>query len=163
MDKAPDYESGDCAGSTPVAPTIQTKTCWKCQTIKPTSDFSVNKTKSDGLQTQCRRCRKTYHTAYYTKEKRAHLVRNAKTKRIKRQFVYDYLKTHPCVDCGESDPTVLTFDHVRGRKLFTIASGHNTKNLDTIKKEIAKCDVVCANCHTRRTARQFGWYQDLEQ
>ena len=29
----------------------------------------------------------------------------------------------------------------------------------SLKQEIAKCEVVCANCHRRRTAKQFGWYR----
>jgi len=39
----------------------------------------------------------------------------------RRTYVTEYLRTHPCVDCGESDPMVLTFDHVRGKKTMDIA------------------------------------------
>ena len=63
------------------------------------------------------------------------------------------VKSVPCTDCGEQHPYyVMQFDHCRGTKLFTISqstsAGHS---LDKIKAEIAKCDVVCANCHAKRT------------
>lgn len=63
------------------------------------------------------------------------------------------LKDVPCHDCGGKFPHyIMEFDHVRGEKLFVIA----TKMSGSIRRqavadEIAKCDVVCANCHAERT------------
>jgi hypothetical protein len=71
------------------------------------------------------------------------------------RFLLEYLRDHPCVDCGESDPLVLEFDHV-GEKSFEIGAGLPDRNWDSILREIAKCEVVCANCHRRRTAQRFG-------
>jgi hypothetical protein len=75
-----------------------------------------------------------------------------------KQYVEDYLKTHPCVDCGETDIIVLDFDHVRGTKRkdvsFMAASGYSLK---AIQEEINKCDVVCSNDHRRRTAKRNAW------
>ncbi len=72
---------------------------------------------------------------------------------LHRAAILHYLQTHPCVDCGESDPVVLDFDHVRGVKVMDISSmvaaGHPWS---TIQTEIAKCDVRCSNCHRRITA-----------
>jgi len=68
-------------------------------------------------------------------------------------YLVDYFRAHPCVDCGERDPLVLEFDHT-GEKSFTIGHGLPDRNWQTILDEIAKCDVVCANCHRRRTARR---------
>jgi hypothetical protein len=71
------------------------------------------------------------------------------------RLLIEYFESHSCVDCGETDPVVLEFDHLRdksfdvGRKLI-----HTTWK--TILDEIAKCEVVCANCHRRRTARRRG-------
>lgn len=70
-----------------------------------------------------------------------------------------YLQEHPCLDCGESDPVVLDFDHLPGvEKRFEIARAVNasTRAWPTILKEIAKCEVVCANCHRRRTALRLS-------
>jgi hypothetical protein len=52
-----------------------------------------------------------------------------------------------CVECGETDPLVLQFDHVRGVKSRNVTP---TMSLDDLREEIEKCDVRCANCHTRR-------------
>ena len=75
-----------------------------------------------------------------------------------KAFILQYLVTHPCVDCGEADPIVLEFDHVKGKKTCDISkmSGH-ARSLLVIEKEIAKCEVRCANCHRRKTRKQFSW------
>jgi hypothetical protein len=68
-----------------------------------------------------------------------------------------------CVDCPERDVVVLQFDHVRGEKIGNIA--HMMRNgvrWDRFVAEIAKCEVVCANCHCRRTAARAGtWWKAL--
>ena len=71
-----------------------------------------------------------------------------------------YLSNHPCVDCGEADPVVLEFDHVRGEKSGEIANMLRRQVAwERIIDELSKCEVRCANCHRRRTARQFNWYR----
>ena len=70
-----------------------------------------------------------------------------------REIIRTYLETHPCVDCGESDPIVLEFDHRDEKeKAFNIGDGvARTYAVKRIMDEIAKCDVRCANCHRRKT------------
>jgi hypothetical protein len=68
------------------------------------------------------------------------------------RFLLGYFATHPCADCGESDPIVLEFDHL-GDKLFNIGEALTYRNWESILAEIEKCEVVCANCHRRRTKR----------
>jgi hypothetical protein len=53
-------------------------------------------------------------------------------------------------------PVVLEFDHLRDRK-FMIATGIRNRNWNDVLDEIAKCAVVCANCHRRRTAERGGF------
>lgn len=66
----------------------------------------------------------------------------------------DSLKAMPCEDCGgEFPPECMDFDHVRGRKKFGIATSINGGR-DRLAREIAKCDVVCSNCHRIRTRRR---------
>ena len=62
----------------------------------------------------------------------------------------------PCVDCGENFPHYkMDFDHVpeRGVKLFNIQSGGVNRyfNNKRLQAELAKCDIVCKNCHGERT------------
>jgi hypothetical protein len=68
-------------------------------------------------------------------------------------YLIEFFRTRPCVDCGESDPLVLEFDH-RSDKIFNISKGIRDHSWASVLDEIAKCDVVCANCHRRRTARR---------
>lgn len=84
---------------------------------------------------------------YKNKEDRKQFDARRATER--KLFFSRYLREHPCVDCGESNLCVLEFDHVRGEKLFNVR-GHTSKNLHQIEEEIKKCDVRCANCHSRR-------------
>lgn len=76
------------------------------------------------------------------------------------QYCQEHLDSHSCVDCGEKDIVVLQFDHVRGKKRGNVSSlaraGHP---LSVIQKEIAKCEIRCANCHVRKTAKEQGWYK----
>ncbi len=84
--------------------------------------------------------------------------------RERRHSVRDYvmkMKSVPCLDCGRLYPecgfTVMEFDHIpeRGRKLFNIGAKVRKKvTLEEMIAEIAKCEVVCANCHRVRTAKR---------
>jgi hypothetical protein len=77
-------------------------------------------------------------------------------KKMLREFV-NREKMKPCGDCGvQYNPWVMQFDHREPKsKLDTIANlVGNSRSLEVVKTEIAKCDVVCANCHSERTHRQ---------
>lgn len=69
------------------------------------------------------------------------------------------MKSHPCLDCGKTyPPEVMEFDHVpeRGKKKVSISTLKGTRKLTakTFKEELAKCDLVCANCHKLRTHKR---------
>lgn len=64
-------------------------------------------------------------------------------------YVWDYLTSHPCVDCGETDILVLQFDHRGSKKInVTMLYSHSMK---VLIEEIEKCDIRCSNCHDRKT------------
>jgi hypothetical protein len=56
-----------------------------------------------------------------------------------------------CVDCGIKNYILLDFDHLSDKKYNVSRMIHDGFSWAAIKKEIAKCEVVCANCHRIRT------------
>lgn len=70
-----------------------------------------------------------------------------------RDYVRKIKESNPCIDCGQIyHYSQMDFDHVRGEKRYNVATIANTlASINTIKKEIAKCELVCANCHRLRT------------
>jgi uncharacterized protein YktB (UPF0637 family) len=56
-----------------------------------------------------------------------------------------------CVDCGINNHIILDFDHLKDKKYNISRMIHDGFSWAAIKKEIAKCEVVCANCHRIRT------------
>jgi len=96
-------------------------------------------------------------------KRRAAVHRKAVRQKI-RIYIFETLKMHPCVDCGESDPVVLDFDHRdRTAKRFNIADAVSCgASLKSVVAEILKCDVRCANCHRRKTyVENNGKYKSL--
>lgn len=131
------------------------KKCVICKNEKPQSEFNKNRSKKDGLQPHCRQCAsdrmKIYYHNNYVSHKRKVNERSARVRLELKAKVVEYLQSHPCVDCGESDPVVLDFDHVRGDKDNEISNMiKHAVRWDRIEAEILKCEVRCANDHRRR-------------
>jgi len=64
-------------------------------------------------------------------------------------WIKEYKRTHPCVKCGFDHPAALQFHHRNPEeKLFNVANAAGKgKSLEVIQAEVAKCDILCANCH----------------
>lgn len=80
-----------------------------------------------------------------------------RTRRAKLDIlVQDYLKAHPCLDCGETDPIVLDFDHRNPAdkiaEVSDLVAGGRAESL--ILAEMEKCDIRCSNCHRRRHMKE---------
>jgi hypothetical protein len=146
---------------------METKKCCNCKELKILSEFNKNKAKKDGYNTICRVCSNLRSKKYYEDNVDHHkkVIAKRKKKILKevRKKIFQYYKENPCVICGENDPIVLEFDHrEKGTKIKEVSSLVGSGwGWETIKKEIEKCDVMCANCHRRKTAKDFGWYKDF--
>lgn len=109
--------------------------------------------------------------AYYLKNRHIQLAR-AKKRRIEdpeyykltmrrlRQRRNDFVnraKMKPCADCGiQYNPWVMEFDHRDPGQKINCISLIKAHSFEALKIEIAKCDVVCANCHCERTHKQWS-------
>lgn len=127
--------------------------CKRCEKTLPLTAFNRYK---DGHQWWCRECFKVY----FRERGRKHLEQVEKSRSARRERAHDYVLTHlrtvACVDCGERDPLVLEFDHL-GDKVSEVGTlVGEAKRIDLIAAEIAKCAVVCCNCHRRRTYVRRG-------
>lgn len=134
--------------------------------MKSDSAFHKNSKSKDGLQSKCKMCNRESRKAHYATPRGKELKKISQEKYLAniREWIWKYLDENPCVDCGEKDKIVLEFDHRdRSEKSATIANMVKGSNLEKIKLEIAKCDVRCANCHRRRTAKQLGWFKALAE
>lgn len=145
---------------------MTTKRCSICKQEKSSEEFNKNSWKKDGLQPACKPCNKERSAAYYKRKTEHHKQITRKQKIILRarnaQFIWDYFLLHPCVDCGDTNPIVLEFDHVRGEKMAAVSDiVRNSGSLDKIKLEIEKCEVRCVKCHRIKTANQLGWYKNI--
>ena len=139
------------------------KKCTRCKKIKPYTEFAKRAAVKTGCVSACKPCTQAYDRAHYAAhpERRHYINRNRqKAREEAHNFVCAYLQVHPCVDCGETDPVVLEFDHVRGEKRNVISRLKNS-SAKAVKQEIKKCAVRCANCHRRKTAKQFNWSSKL--
>lgn len=144
---------------------MKKKKCTICKLDKELKFFNKNKTKKDGLNNLCCECSKNRSKKYYSENVEHHkkvIIKRKESLLIEnRNKVFDYLIKHPCIDCDEANPIVLDFDHKdENEKDFNISKMvGNGYSWSTIKKEITKCDIRCANCHRKRTAIQFNWYK----
>ena len=144
---------------------MKNKICIKCNEEKPLDDFSFkNKTKNI-RSSCCKACHKKYAKQHYKKNKKTYVARARKSikeyKARNRELIIEYLLKNPCIVCGEKDIIVLDFDHRNPKEKshnvsMMINSGHSW---ETIQQEIEKCDVLCANCHRRKTAKQFNSFK----
>jgi hypothetical protein len=133
---------------------VSERRCKRCEQTLPLIAFNRYK---DGHQWWCRECFK----AYFRKRGDLHLRQSAASLSARRErakrYVFDFLRHNPCRDCGETDPVVLEFDHLDWKRRCVSEWAHDGAPIAQIDDEIARCDVVCCNCHRRRTLLRLGF------
>lgn len=138
------------------------KLCSRCGEAKQESEFHW-KNRTKGIrQSWCVECKTAYDRSAYSTDtgqgvdRKARMAERRDAARLRNnEYIWEYLSCHPCVDCGIDDIVVLEFDHLSNKK-YNVA-GMKSHSLAALVEEIAKCEVVCRNCHMRRTAERGKW------
>lgn len=135
------------------------KKCTECGEEKPLTEYHK---KVGRLRSNCRSCVSRYTRQHYAANKEYYLTKAAVNRKLGQQrirkLLWDYKKEVGCVDCGELDPIMLEFDHLSGKQDGLASMATRALAFNTIIAEVEKCDVVCANCHRRRTSKKHNWY-----
>jgi hypothetical protein len=145
---------------------LETKRCATCQENLDVTEFAFKNKEKTRRSSWCKECSKKYKKKHYSKNKQKYItgaaVCNHKKRTQLRISLWESLENPQCKDCGEKDQVVLEFDHKNPEeKSDSIAKMiANNRPLAIILIEVAKCDIRCANCHRRRTAIQYHWFEE---
>lgn len=119
--------------------------CTKCERKKPRRDFSPAKTTRSGLQSWCKRCKREAGRDANRERMRGYVS----PRRAANQEFVNEIKTARGCACGERDPIALDLHHrdpaIKEGRINRFIGGER----GPLIREIAKCDVVCANCHRK--------------
>lgn len=98
-----------------------------------------------------------YQKKWYEANKETHkekvIARNNRYRKEMRAEIAALKEAQPCTDCGVSYPSyVMQYDHIGDDKVTDVAKAITRMwSRKKIYEEIAKCELVCANCHAIRT------------
>lgn len=133
------------------------RTCNCCERLMTICSFSL-KTRVPVLRRQsyCRECQAAASRRSYERNHAKVVSRSREnTKRMienHRTWLWDLLATEKCVDCGICAPEIFEFDHRHDAKRDSVSRMISQRlSVKTITAEIAKCDILCPNCHRLRT------------
>lgn len=133
--------------------------CKHCPHEGPVEDF----TKTHGKPNECKKCKCKRSKKHYAENRDVYVRRGPRRRFEAREIVNKIKRENPCLDCGDKfHYCQMDFDH---RDQFTKRKQISYMlmlGIDTILKEIEKCDLVCANCHRDRTQRQIEALPSIE-
>jgi hypothetical protein len=140
------------------------KKCDHCKLPKEEEDFNW-KFKALGVRhNTCRECMSIHQKKYFSGPAHDRHLEQVKERKdaarlVAREYAYQYLLTHPCEECGESDVRVLEFHHKGEKDMAVAAMVSAGYSIERIQTEIDKCTILCANCHRKLTVEERGWFR----
>lgn len=130
---------------------VPEKDCTKCGHSYPATREFFDWSERDGLSARCKDCRKKKTKAHYADNK-GYYFDLAEARRKEMAAFIVSLKDKPCFDCGHEFPYfVMDFDHREGKTMNVSHPKVKRWSKEKILAEVAKCDLVCSNCHRIRT------------
>lgn len=146
---------------------MKTRVCSQCKEEKLlTKDFFNTRDKlQKKFRTDCKICQRLKQSKAYQKKreyyKNATKKRRQKLRASNQKLLWEFLKNNGCIRCGENNPVVLEMDHL-GNKKYCISDIIYCHTWESVLTEIEKCQILCANCHRKKTAKDFKWYQFID-
>lgn len=131
---------------------MDSKVCPRCNVEKKFSDYHKSTKKKDGLQVNCKTCRKEVdHNSYLNSESRRLAIKTRRdaNKKYNSSLINRYKRFCGCHFCSENEPVALDLHHLNPDEKdlnVSVAVSYSTKCL---RKEVRKCVVLCANCHRK--------------
>jgi hypothetical protein len=140
---------------------LDLRTCRVCGSSKPLVQFPLRSREKVTRQWICLDCQRTYTKGWYQRNRERTIAaarqRNASRRTVARSRAGAVRRE--CVDCGESNPLLIDFDHLWNKRADVSYLIHAGFSWTTIETEIDKCEVRCANCHAGKTARDKASYR----
>lgn len=127
--------------------------CSKCKKNKDEKCFAWNNKSLGKRSRRCKECQKIYSQKHYQNNKNPYLKRSALKKKERINFSKNIKESSVCCDCKKYFKYFqMQFDHLPGtNKKNTISKIVQSGTIDQLKKEMKKCEIVCVNCHAKRT------------
>lgn len=132
----------------------QFRRCGRCHQRLPSAAFAHY---GSGYQSYCRACKKEYDAAWYRTNRAKRRAKVRADRKAHTAWLDSLKEGKPCADCGRIyPPYVMEWDHLPGTvKALVIADTRRAAHgKSRILAELAKCELVCANCHRERTFRR---------
>lgn len=134
------------------------KVCTVCKIEKDIECFNWKNKAKGKRQSSCRQCTKEQvdgtrkNADGSIKRKYSYPAKVKERKQANMQWFKQRKQSLACKVCGFNHPAVLDFDHRDPTQKFMevgtmVSEGYS---IDMIEAEIAKCDVLCSNCHRIR-------------
>jgi hypothetical protein len=154
------------SGFTPVLQTGDTssilvarsKICTICKQPLPLVRFARKKGGRSGRTSECKSCHKVYRDAHYAANKQAYIDRALAVKRSNLAWLDQYKSERGCARCPERHPGCLDFHHEGDKEIGIAQAALLGWSVERILKEIAKCIILCANCHRKQHFRRSAGF-----
>ena len=129
---------------------VTEKRCSCCNEVKAASEFHRRR---DGLQWWCKTCKSKAAGEHYQANRKRRYAHNKRRQKEFRDWYTSLKKDKPCADCGQVfHPAAMHWDHLPGfEKTGPLGSLVRRGSRELMLEEVAKCELVCANCHAVRT------------
>lgn len=131
--------------------------CKVCGLSKPVEDLMKDRARPKGYRNKCLVCLRAEKKIYYATVTK-HNKQTPRTPGVlwdqpRKEYLNDLRSKTPCTDCGNNFHwCAMDFDHLPGnKKLFNIMAKYRDVSWELLQNEIAKCEIVCSNCHRVRT------------